>query len=1538
MQVVSQPNKYKIFQDYYLYVNGKMISYSEALRLYDQLDDDTRLDFEQFYKDETGYEIVSANGYGLDSAPELKVDDDGNLIVKSTKTSSKKKSIKTKKNGKIVWTKAKKTVNTYETTSSASKTAALDIKYSIEAYAKKSGKILDPQWAGYSAEEIMQMFNDGVDIPQDVVDLANSILQTSGANVEGTDENPDGAEETTEKEPYLDLIPKAKKKIEKCNDTNEKISDKIDDLIPEKQKRERSFKEKVENQKKSLDEYEKQLREWRRLQDKVNNGEALSDSEAKKYAQITGMLEDKNNKDDMQFDKNEIARSLNDINILAVLGEKLADETIEIGDTLADYTSKANYKATARTVSHEIGFIGTIMAMAQGKTLAKEANKVGNDTKEYSEDTTHSVSDIAEILGVQNSVLSSSELKAADGSQAPEPITQEADTPASDKPVGTVENENEDNNAAKEEIKTPETTAEEDFIVNDKAVTDLIKEGGHIHSDMTGQATRALRNSIDAKSDKKFAKYANYKITRIIKQYQDEEEKREEEIAKLEQENKEAKDKLEKLTGKSGDELDKEINNTSAKKEEDKNSSLSESDKKEVENLKAGIQSNNQRIAELKETAQTSIDDFKNKTVKEKSRISTAVPKENQELEANTEYQEKIIPQAKEDLSFTDNSGATLAKMGKYRVVVGLQQIATMQFKKGYKNVAKGAVSVGIGLGAQIVGNLPTPQLAEKATTNAIKNETSAIEGLNQADAMISSVTGEETTQSSYDSNKQEAQDQTAGNAEEGAKDTADGTGVTAAAPEAQTTSAQVAPAPQQETPVVAVPQNADGTTTGAAAPVVENGSGTGAENKVAANTTADVRKATSKSVVTVSYGQKEIPAEKEVNKDLKAASDATTSPSSNKNSNKKEEMTTDKADDTVKKAEKTAKDDAKDSEQVKKDEEKTTKQLEKETKRLTKQMKKDEKNIIKMTKESQKAAKKQEELVVEFEALVAENEQLAAEDAKQQNAQPQQAPAPQASQQGAVAAVAPAAAMGDVQPQQSNNQSIIQNNDARLNQIGAEFTTNGRIITRNTTKIKRLQKTTKATQKKVTKKTKTINQKNKEAEKKEIAKQKRLAKQLAAVGIAENVFSITLATGTILSAIPYTHAVGVIMVNIGTKGVLYCGATKAIINFANGNVTAGLMAIGQTVLTVAMSTTGVGGAASGVLAQVSAGLNVVASSADLANNVRAVQGKEASGTLSKISAIAGTASAITSAASTLGNLGQSASTFGKIAKVGSVVGSALSSTSQLMSSFGGDSKTASLLGAIGGIVSTVSSVGMLVDSKMAQAKEKNQENKDAQANETVKESKEPSPEQQKQQAEQEQAEKKAQVEVQKEQQKVKTEADKKVAEAKEAQKQEKTEQTKKDEKPSLKDSKEAKAAKKEEAKDAGLSSAEKKNMTKNGASKEYANVSDDQLEQNLEFARETGDDALADKLAAEMTKRGDYKEKMAVISENKAETFSKITDGIGQGMQAVSSIMNMGNSNNGSQQKKKGYLAGNLTKRSKDIMKKNKKRIAALAKRRRVA
>lgn len=54
MSVNSVPNKYEIFQIYYFKENNKWLSITDAMQYYYDLDEKTRADFEQFYKDETG--------------------------------------------------------------------------------------------------------------------------------------------------------------------------------------------------------------------------------------------------------------------------------------------------------------------------------------------------------------------------------------------------------------------------------------------------------------------------------------------------------------------------------------------------------------------------------------------------------------------------------------------------------------------------------------------------------------------------------------------------------------------------------------------------------------------------------------------------------------------------------------------------------------------------------------------------------------------------------------------------------------------------------------------------------------------------------------------------------------------------------------------------------------------------------------------------------------------------------------------------------------------------------------------------------------------------------------------------------------------------------------------------------------------------------------------------------------------------------------------------------------------------------------------
>ena len=1475
MQVNSVPNKYEIYQDYYLVTNGKEISYTEALRLFSQMNNDERNDFEQYYKDETGYEIIDANGISYGE----------NIVVTDT---GKTKKVKTKKktaDGSFGGWEVKD-VKVY--TSNSNK-AYIDMKYTIEGYAKEKGIILDPVWSQYSAEEIMRMKNNGVNIPQDIVDIASSILETTATNYESNGEEAEEAEdstETTEKEPFLELIPKAEKKIEKCNENNDKINAEIESILPEKQKQERNLAEKMKDQRNSLEEYEKQIREWRTLQDKVNNGEALSDTEAKRYAEITGMLEDrKSDSEDFQIDKNEIAKSLNQINILALIGDKLAEETIEIGDTLADYTSKTNYKTTKKTATQEVGLLRSIIAMANGKTLAKEATKIGNDTKDYSDETTNSVNDIASLLGVENSITTTApteELQNSPEIKTTEETVDKTKTNAEAQENISATNEEQDQTKATEQTND---TQQEDFIITDDNVNALIEEADSINSDLAQQLISALNASKSAKSDKSFALIANKTISKIVKEYQEEEARRQDAIKTKEQENEKAKKELESLTGKSSEEIDEELNSRNSNNNSEEN--LDESTQNKIRTHKQTISDNNKEIATIQAESTKAVNEFKNDTRKEQTQLNKSIPEETQALENNSKYLQENIPQHKERLNFTANSGINLGKMGKYRVTVGVQQLMSFQIKKGLNNINKGSQSMTIGSNAEKTATKPTAKLSEKATTAAVAETNDALTSLNSINSKIVSVTGEDTatpatTPQSTNTNENQEQDNT-NNTQTGAAANIDNTNNANNQTTNNNTTTQTAPAQNQT-----INANED-------------------IKKEPANTSAkEINKSIGNSNSTVSE-------ENPTNELNTASSTPSTTSSSEKND---DEMSTDDAQDNVDDVKSSAKDDGKESEQIKKDTDKTTKELEKETKQLTKLMKKDEKDIIKMTKESTEAAKKQEEALTEYETLVAENEQLIAEDENNQQTQApaQIAPQQNANEEGQTTLLGNVAMSIDGE-QQSSNADKIAANDQRINELGVTFNTNGRVIERNRTKITRIQKTTKTRQKKFNKKTDLIEQKNKENQQKELEKQKKLQKQLGAVGIAENVFQITLSTGQIMCMVvlpPWIPAAGAVMVTIGQYGVLSCGLTKGVINIANGNLTAGLMAIGQSAISLATSMTGTGAAAGGVLGAVSAGLSVVSSSAELVNNVRAVQGKEANGVFSKISTIAGVASSITSSAATLSNLGEStASTFGKSMQIAGVAGSALSSASQLMTEFGGESQAANILGMIGGAVSTVASLGMLADKKFNNASEQNKENKEK-TNATENKSEQTNEEQQ--------------TEAKKAEAQAKTEEKQIEAEVKKAEQEQKTETTDNTNNENKMTKEEKKLAKEQQKR--------KENNIKNeGASEEYADIDTDQLQNEIFAATDAGDTERARALALESTRRNYYKAEIApkLKAENRQNTLSNVINAV-SGVTNVAGSLLSSNSEDQQQQKKKNAPAGKLTERTKEIMRKNKKRIAALA------
>ena len=1247
MRISGIPNKYEILQQYYLEENGEQITYDEAMTRYYDLDAEEREDFVKYYND------YCKEYYGDDSVEYEPLDANG-----------------------YYWRNVTGGEDKY------SNLAKIDtrVKYTLEAYAKEKGLILDPQWAQYSAEEIIQMENTGVNIPKEVLEIAHSIYETTGANYISTSTDAeDGA--TSEKEPFLELVPKAAKKIEKCEENNEKISDAIDELLPEKREREMKLEDKMKEQRKSLEEYEDFIREWNRIQNKINNGEALSDSEARRYAELTGMFEDKkSNSDETDFgiDKRAIADSLSELNIYVSLGEELADETIEIGETLADYTSKTNYKTTKKTVTNEVGFLKSIIAMAKGKTLAEEAGKIGNDTKEYTSGAKNSINDIATVLDIKDQIVSV------------EPNAQESEAG-----TGAVQETDPDSTQAQSETKAPGVTEEEDFVINDDTVKQLTGEAADINKDLLSQTVNAVKSIKVAKDDKKFAALANLKVTRLVKEFKEEQAQREQEVETLESENKEYKKEITDLTGESEDEIDKNIQ--SGDNDSEKYNGMEESDKKTVEQNKQNISSNNQTIADLQEEDTDSKEVFKSRTDKEKSVLDKSIPEEEQKVTDNTEQQTEIIPQAKEDLDFTKNSGITLTRIGKYRWEIGLLQVLSFQFAKGTVNMAKGMISMGIGLAARMIANTPLPKLAEKTTNTAVSNGNDALTSLNNVNGQIVAITGDDTPQGiSQGDEDQQQQDEN--------KEKANNKPVTNEANSSESPAQETKTVDNQASTVV------EETTTPVSMKEPSTNSPVPVSSLRQANSVENMAASTKKTNATRSDAAVNTSA---VNAGSTSSGSGSTSqmPEITKDNARSEAASANKSLGGIKSDTQKGQ---KETEEITKDEEKSEKQLEKEAKKLEKQMNKEAKEMQKLQKETEKIQKEQLQILAEFEQLTIQNEQLTAEAqaAAVNQASQQEKSQNQQGQGGGLLGSNGFDASKSQNSTVTEKVSSIEYNNQRINELGIKFTANDKTVTRNQKKIKTSQKFIKTTDKRFNKVAKLRDKKANERIKSEEAKQKALQRKLGIVGIFEKVFQAVTAIGTLLTATGFLSGVGAILVKVGVAGSLFCATVKSGIMAANGMIDQAFITLGMSIATTALTVVTMNSGAGTALQQVTAALNVTSSAASLGASVQEFRGKDA-GFLNSIATIAGAASAVTGGITAIKDLGKAGTTaLTKVSTIAMQSGSLLSTTSQVTNQVRdwagkeGSSKFADITGLIGMGLTLAGTAGTLTQRAITKHQE----------------------------------------------------------------------------------------------------------------------------------------------------------------------------------------------------------------------------------------
>lgn len=284
--------------------------------------------------------------------------------------------------------------------------------------------IQDPHWQGYSYEEIIQMENNGVKIPQDVLLWAHAqqesdVVSYEVIESEALNDDNSSTGEISDSADINALLKNAQINTVKANSA-QKIVEENSEKYKELSTQAKKIKEKNSSSKKSeIDKFSKLSNEWKQLDIKNKNG-TLSESEKLKYTELSKTLSAENsssNKKELAFNDRELDELLSSMKGLSEKtseNTKIASETIQASEALSNKnktynTSSQQYKIQGvlgagsfdNPISGTNSFSIENVSMEAGKNLEAQTNETkavltdeaNLDVKEFAKEYSRSVKD-----------------------------------------------------------------------------------------------------------------------------------------------------------------------------------------------------------------------------------------------------------------------------------------------------------------------------------------------------------------------------------------------------------------------------------------------------------------------------------------------------------------------------------------------------------------------------------------------------------------------------------------------------------------------------------------------------------------------------------------------------------------------------------------------------------------------------------------------------------------------------------------------------------------------------------------------------------------------------------------------------------------------------------------------------------------------------------------------------------------------------------------------------------------------------------------
>lgn len=372
------------------------------------------------------------------------------------------------------------------------------------AYSKNTSKcpIKDSKWAGYSYEEIIQMENSGVKIPQEVLLWAHAQQESdvTAYEVISTTSAIDDNSSTEELVGDFDLNSlqtKAKQSIMKATEAEKNTQSVTEEYNKNKSRALEIKNENNNSYQKSMNEISNLTNEWKKLDKKAKSGQ-LSEAEQSRYQELSKMLGNKSSSSmkEIEVNSKELDNLLSSMNLLETKvteNEIIADDAVQAGKDLSNlnknYHEMQQTHPTSGVVYSNMGLLSDVLYGITGSSIEKIAIETGKDLTETSNNEIAELHSSADITMFANAYTSN----VVETKQA----TVVAQNTEEENKTDNTEKTAENNNPAIDNNKTENTNnIEDNTSTNEEDSKDLSLEFTYQNARKATEVTEQTTNDI----------------------------------------------------------------------------------------------------------------------------------------------------------------------------------------------------------------------------------------------------------------------------------------------------------------------------------------------------------------------------------------------------------------------------------------------------------------------------------------------------------------------------------------------------------------------------------------------------------------------------------------------------------------------------------------------------------------------------------------------------------------------------------------------------------------------------------------------------------------------------------------------------------------------------------------------------------------------------------------------------------------------------------------------------------------------------------